>query len=113
VGILQHDVPEDFVIATGKFYSVRQFVELAFKEIGQTIVWEGEGVDEVGKEAETGTIRVKINPKYYRPTEVEQLLGDATKAKQKLGWSATVTVEDLVKEMVASDLKLMSSNPMA
>uniref|UniRef100_A0A914CE82 GDP-mannose 4,6-dehydratase n=1 Tax=Acrobeloides nanus TaxID=290746 RepID=A0A914CE82_9BILA len=111
--ILQHDTPEDFVIATGRHYSVRKFVELAFQEIGKTIVWEGEGVNEVGKDAETGVVRVKINPKYYRPTEVELLIGDPTKAKEKLGWEPKITIEELVKEMVASDIDLMKKNPMA
>lgn len=111
--ILQHDSPEDFVIATGKFYQVREFVEIAFREIGKTIVWEGEGVNEVGREKETGIVRVKVNPKYYRPTEVEQLLGDASKAKAKLGWEPKITLAELTKEMVASDLELMKANPMA
>uniref|UniRef100_F1KSH1 GDP-mannose 4,6-dehydratase n=1 Tax=Ascaris suum TaxID=6253 RepID=F1KSH1_ASCSU len=111
--ILQHDHPDDFVIATGRNYTVREFVQLAFREIGKTIVWEGEGVNEVGKESDTGIVRVRVNPKYYRPTEVELLIGDATKAKQKLGWEPQIGLEELVKEMVASDLQLMKSNPMA
>uniref|UniRef100_A0A914X8N2 GDP-mannose 4,6-dehydratase n=1 Tax=Plectus sambesii TaxID=2011161 RepID=A0A914X8N2_9BILA len=111
--ILQQDEPDDFVIATGKFYSVRQFVEYAFDEIGKKIVWEGEGVNEIGKESDTGIVRVKVNPKYYRPTEVEELIGDASKAKKKLGWEPKISLEELVKEMVASDLKLMRGNPMA
>ncbi|KAH7725478.1 GDP-mannose 4,6 dehydratase [Aphelenchoides avenae] len=111
--ILQHDKPDDFVIATGQFYSVRQFVEYAFKEIGKEIIWEGEGVDEIGKEKDTGVVRVRVNPKYYRPTEVEQLIGDATKAKKLLGWEPKIKLMDLVKEMVASDLELMKKNPMA
>jgi len=111
--ILQEDKPDDFVIATGKTNSVRQFVESAFKEIGKTIVWEGEGIDEIGKEADTGVIRVRMNPKYYRPTEVELLIGDPSKARNILGWEAKVTLEELVKEMVASDLELMRKNPLA
>ncbi|VDK51833.1 unnamed protein product [Anisakis simplex] len=111
--ILQYDHADDFVIATGKTYTVREFVQLAFKEIGKTIVWEGEGVDEVGKESDTGIVRVKVNPKYYRPTEVELLIGDPTKAKQKLQWEAKIGLNELVKEMVASDLQLMKANPMA
>uniref|UniRef100_A0A915PJ62 GDP-mannose 4,6-dehydratase n=1 Tax=Setaria digitata TaxID=48799 RepID=A0A915PJ62_9BILA len=111
--ILQHDQPDDFVIATGKSYTVRHFAELAFKEIGKTIMWEGEGVDEVGKEEDTGIVRVKVSPKYYRPTEVDLLVGDSSKAKQKLSWEAKTTLEELVKEMVACDLQLMKSNPMA
>lgn len=111
--ILQHDHADDFVIATGKNYTVREFVELAFQEVGKTIVWEGEGVNEVGKEKDTGIVRVKVNPKYYRPTEVELLIGDATKAKQKLGWEAKIQLKELVKEMMASDMDLMKTNPMA
>ncbi|KAM3725370.1 GDP-mannose 4,6 dehydratase [Dirofilaria immitis] len=111
--ILQHDQPDDFVIATGKSYTVRRFAELAFKEVGKTIIWEGEGVDEIGKEEDTGIIRVKVSPKYYRPTEVDLLIGDSTKAKQILSWEAKTTLEELVKEMVTSDLQLMKSNPMA
>ncbi|VDL74260.1 unnamed protein product [Nippostrongylus brasiliensis] len=111
--ILQHDKPDDFVIATGKQTTVRQFCNLAFKEIGMELVWEGEGINEVGKEKGTGIIRVKINAKYYRPTEVETLLGDPTKAKNDLGWEAKIGIEDLVKEMVASDVALMTANPMA
>uniref|UniRef100_A0A0N5AC07 GDP-mannose 4,6-dehydratase n=1 Tax=Syphacia muris TaxID=451379 RepID=A0A0N5AC07_9BILA len=111
--ILQHDHPDDFVIATGKNYTVREFVELAFKEIGRTICWEGEGLNEIGREKETGIVRVKVNEKYYRPTEVELLIGDATKAKEVLGWEPKVQIQDLVKEMMASDLELMKNNPMA
>ncbi|KAK6111190.1 GDP-mannose 46-dehydratase [Brugia pahangi] len=111
--ILQYDKPDDFVIATGKSYTVRRFAELAFEEIGKKIIWEGEGVHEVGKEEDTGIVRVRVSPKYYRPTEVDLLIGDSTKAKQKLNWEAKTTLEELVKEMVASDLQLMKSNPMA
>ncbi|VDN03955.1 unnamed protein product [Thelazia callipaeda] len=111
--ILQHDQPDDFVIATGRHCTVREFAELAFKEIGKTIIWEGEGVNEVGREKETGIVRVKVSSKYYRPTEVDLLVGDATKAKEKLHWEAKITLEELVKEMVASDLELMKSNSMA
>uniref|UniRef100_A0A7E4WAE6 GDP-mannose 4,6-dehydratase n=1 Tax=Panagrellus redivivus TaxID=6233 RepID=A0A7E4WAE6_PANRE len=111
--ILQHNEPDDFVVATGQFYTVRLFVELAFKEIGQEIVWSGEGVNEIGTEKATGIVRVRVNPKYYRPTEVEELIGDATKAKTKLDWVPKVTIEELVTEMVASDVQLMKKNPMA
>ncbi|KAL3083359.1 hypothetical protein niasHS_011161 [Heterodera schachtii] len=111
--ILQQDSPDDFVIATGRNYTVRHFVELAFKEIGETIIWEGEGVDEVGREKEKGTLRVRVNPKFYRPTEVELLIGDPSKAKKQLGWEPKVEIEELVKEMVASDIELMKKNPMA
>jgi len=111
--ILQHDSPDDFVIATGEFYSVRQFVEYAFAEIGKEIVWEGEGVNELGREKGTGVVRVRVNPKFYRPTEVEELIGDPSKAKKLLGWSPKVTLQELVKEMVASDMELMKGNPLA
>ncbi|CAB3410068.1 unnamed protein product [Caenorhabditis bovis] len=111
--ILQNDKPDDFVIATGKQYSVREFCNLAFAEIGEELEWNGEGIDEVGISKKTGVIRVKVSPKYYRPTEVETLLGDATKAKTLLGWEPKIEVPDLVKEMVASDIALMKANPMA
>ncbi|GMR47610.1 hypothetical protein PMAYCL1PPCAC_17805, partial [Pristionchus mayeri] len=111
--ILQHTVPEDFVIATGVYTTVREFCRLAFMEVGIELEWEGKGVEEVGKCKETGIVRVKVNPKYYRPTEVEELLGDASKAKAKLGWEPKVTLPELVKEMVASDLALMKANPTA
>ena len=108
--ILQQDNADDFVIATGKYHTVRKFVELAFKEIGKTIVWQGQDENEVGLEEGTTVVRVRVNPKFYRPTEVEQLIGDPSKAKQKLGWEAKVDLEELVREMVASDIKLMKSN---
>lgn len=103
--MLQHDEPDDFVVATGKQVSVRDFVELAFKEIGIDVLWEGEGVDEVGKDAQSGKILVMVDPKYFRPTEVETLLGDPTKALTKLGWEPKTSLETMVKEMVAEDLK--------
>ena len=102
--MLQQDEPDDLVIATGKMHSVREFVELAFGEVGIEIEWQGEGVDEVGLDAATGDVLVKIDPRYYRPTEVELLLGDPTKAKEKLGWEAKVGLEELVKMMVEGDM---------
>ena len=102
--MLQQDEPDDFVIATGKMHSVREFVELAFGEVGIEIEWEGEGVNEVGVDAATGDALVEIDPRYYRPTEVELLLGDPTKAKGKLGWEAKVGLRELVKMMVEGDL---------
>lgn len=102
--MLQQDEPDDFVIATGKMHSVREFVELAFGEVGIEIEWRGEGVDEVGVDAATGDARVEIDPRYYRPTEVELLLGDPAKAKEKLGWEAKVGLRELVKMMVEGDL---------
>ncbi|XP_037581038.2 GDP-mannose 4,6 dehydratase isoform X1 [Dermacentor silvarum] len=111
--MLQEKEPSDFVIATGEYHSVREFVEVAFKHIGRTIVWEGSGLDEVGKEKESGAVRIKVNPKYFRPAEVDFLLGDATKAKEKLGWERRISFQELVKEMVDSDIALMKKNPSA
>lgn len=111
--MLQQDEPEDFVIATGETHKVREFVEAAFAFIGKQIVWEGSGVNEVGKEADTGIVRVKVNPKYFRPTEVELLLGDPTKAKTKFGWEPKVTFKELVKDMMTADIELMKRNPAA
>jgi GDPmannose 4,6-dehydratase len=102
--ILQHDVPDDFVLATGEAHSVREFVELAFAETGRTIRWQGQGVDEVGVDAASGAVLVRIDPRYFRPTEVGLLLGDASKARARLGWSHTVRFRDLVAEMVQADL---------
>ena len=102
--MLQQDEPDDFVIATGKMHSVREFVELAFGEVGIDIQWHGEGVDEVGVDAASGDVLIAIDPRYYRPTEVELLLGDPTKAKEKLGWVAKVELRELVKMMVEGDM---------
>lgn len=103
--MLQQDEPDDFVIATGETHSVREFVELAFGEVGIEIEWRGEGVDEVGVNVATGDVLIEIDPRYYRPTEVELLLGDPTKAKEKLGWEAKVGLRELVKMMVEGDLE--------
>ncbi len=111
--MLQAEKPEDFVLSTGEVHSVREFIEASFKEIGEEIVWEGEGENEIGKDKTSGKVRVKIDPKYFRPTEVDFLLGDSTKAKQKLGWTPKTTFIELVKEMVASDIQLMKNNPNA
>jgi GDPmannose 4,6-dehydratase len=105
--IVQHDSPEDWVLATGTTTSVRRFVELAFAEIGRALVWSGEGVDETGRCTRTGDVLVAIDPRYFRPTEVDLLLGDASKARQQLGWAPTATMEQLVIEMVAADLAEM------
>ena len=105
--ILQQDEPDDYVLATGETHSVREFVELAFNEIGRKISWQGEGVDEVGIDEDSGKTLVKIDPRYFRPTEVELLLGDPSKARQQLGWQHTTTFPELVAEMVASDLKVV------
>ncbi len=104
--MLQHDTPEDFVIATGKQYSVRDFVVAAGAELGMKIEWRGSGVDEVGVDTVSKKSIVHVDPRYFRPTEVETLLGDPSKAKKLLGWSAAVSFPQLVKEMVASDLGL-------
>jgi len=103
--ILQQDKPEDFVLATGEQHSVREFVECSFKELDIHVKWQGEGENEAGIDGATGKTIVGINPKYYRPTEVETLLGDATKAKEKLGWEAKTPFGELVKKMVQSDWK--------
>jgi GDPmannose 4,6-dehydratase len=103
--MLQQDKPEDFVIATGVQYSVRDFVNAAAKELGISVRWEGAGVDEKGYDAATGKCIVQVDPRYFRPTEVETLLGDPTKAKQKLGWTPKITFDELVAEMVREDLK--------
>lgn len=105
--MLQHENPEDFVIATGEMHTVREFTTLAFREAGIELQWSGEGVKEIGIDKETGNILVEVDTKYFRPTEVEQLLGDPTKAKTILGWSPTRTsFEKLVRIMVNSDIKL-------
>lgn len=108
--ILQHDEPDDFVIATGETHSVRQLAELAFKEAGFNIRWEGTGVDEKGIDAETGQTLVEVDPRYFRPTEVDLLLGDATKAKEKLGWEPRTSFKQLVREMVQEDLRLFKKD---
>lgn len=104
--ILQHDRADDWVLATGETTTVRQFVELSFAEVGRRIVWEGEGVNEVGRDRRNGEILVAIDPAYFRPTEVELLLGDPTKAERELGWKSSTPLSELVKEMVAADLVL-------
>ena len=108
--ILQHNTPEDFVIASGKQHTVRRFCELAFKNVGIEIVWKGSGQQEQGVCEKTGKVYIKIDPKYYRPSEVETLLGDPTKAKTVLGWDPEETsFETLVRLMVKSDLKIAQS----
>ncbi len=104
--ILQYEEPDDFVLATGETHAVREFVELAFAEVGRDIVWEGAGIDEVGRDQATGQVLVRIDPRYFRPTEVELLIGDPSKANSKLGWQHTTTFRELVSEMVQSDIKL-------
>lgn len=108
--MLQQDKPQDFVLATGKTYTVREFVDLAFKEVGITLKWEGKGVDEVGINTATGETIVKVDPKYFRPTEVDLLIGDPSKAKNELGWEPEYDLEALVKDMVKSDVILFKKD---
>jgi GDPmannose 4,6-dehydratase len=104
--ILQHDNPEDFVIATGEMHTVREFVELAFENVGIEIEWSGNGIEEKGTNKNTGEIIIEVDPKFFRPAEVDQLLGDPTKSKTLLGWDSTKTsFEELVKKMVKADMK--------
>ena len=106
--ILQHETPEDFVIATGEYHTVREFCTLAFKEVGIELRWEGKGVEEKGIDVNTGRESVAVDPKYFRPAEVEQLLGDPTKAKTMLGWNPRKTsFPELVKIMVQHDMKFV------
>lgn len=103
--ILQNNTPDDFVLAYGTHHSVREFVDEAFRVIGVEMVWIGEGVDEIGVNSNNGEVLVKIDPKYFRPSEVDDLLGDFSKAKSQLGWEPSVSFKDLVKMIVLSDLK--------
>jgi GDPmannose 4,6-dehydratase len=103
--ILQQPEPDDYVLATGETHSVREFVELAFGQVGRTIAWQGKGPDEIGFDAKTGKELVRVDPRYFRPTEVDLLLGDPRKAHQQLGWRHTTAFPDLVAEMVQSDLE--------
>ena len=108
--ILQQEKPDDFVIATGQYHSVREFCTLAFKEVGIELRWEGEGVDEKGIDVSTGRVLVEVDPKYFRPAEVDQLLGDPSKARKLLGWNPQKTsFEDLVKIMVRHDMREVKS----
>jgi GDPmannose 4,6-dehydratase len=102
---LQQDRPDDYVLATGESHSIREFIERAFAEVGRGIEWSGSGLDEIGRDAASGAPLVVIDPRYFRPTEVDQLVGDPANARETLGWRHEVGFEDLVKEMVASDLQ--------
>jgi len=104
--ILQHDSPDDFVIATGESRSVREFVEAAFKHAGISIEWRGAGLDEKGFDASNGKVLIEVEPRYYRPTEVEMLLGDPSKAERLLGWKRKVSFDELVRRMVVNDLSI-------
>ena len=106
--ILQQPTPDDFVIATGEYHTVREFATLAFHHVGIELEWRGEGVDEKGYDKQTGKALVEVDPKYFRPAEVDQLLGDPTKAKNTLGWNPRkTTFEQLVKIMIDHDMKFV------
>lgn len=102
--LLQQQTPDDFVIATGRTYEVREFVEMAFKEVGISLIWQGEGLEEKGIRQDTGEVLVEVDPRYFRPTEVELLLGDAEKARKKLGWEPAISLQEMVAEMMQEDL---------
>ena len=104
--MLQQETADDYVLATGKTYEVRTFVEMAFAEVGITINWEGTGVDEKGIDAASGKVIVEVDPRYFRPTEVELLIGDATRAREELGWMPKYDLQGLIKEMMTADVKL-------
>lgn len=104
--MLQQDEPDDYVVATGVTRTVREFVEIAFKKVGIDIVFEGTGVDEVGKDKVTGKVLVKVNPKFFRPAEVELLIGSPKKAEEKLGWKREISFDDMVERMINKDLEL-------
>ena len=108
--MLQQEKPEDYVIASGQMNSVREFIELSAIEIGwnkekggRGIIWEKSGIEEIGKRADTGEVVVRIDPRYFRPTEVEQLLGDASKARKKLNWENKISLDKLISEMIKED----------
>ena len=108
--ILQQDVPEDYVLATGEMHSVREFVERSFARAGIEIAWQGEGVEEVGVDKASGQVRVAVDPRYFRPAEVDLLIGNPNKALKQLGWSASTPFEELVNEMVDADMSLLAAN---
>ncbi len=103
--MLQQEKPEDFVLATGVTTTIREFAERAFAEVGITLGWSGRGVDEVGRDTKTGNTVVSVDPTYFRPTEVDLLIGDATKARKKLGWKPTLDLQQMIEEMIAADLE--------
>ena len=107
--MLQQDAADDYVAATGEMHSVREFIEKSFAHAGMNVQWEGEGVNEIGRAQETGNIVVRMDERYYRPAEVEQLLGDATKARKQLGWQPTVKFDELVRIMTEGDLRLLDT----
>ena len=103
--MLQQEEPEDFVLATGVTTTIREFTERAFAEVGITLEWSGNGVDETGRDAKSGNILVSIDPTYFRPTEVDLLIGDASKAREKLGWQPTCNLQQMIEEMIKADLE--------
>lgn len=107
--ILQHDKADDFVLGTGEMNTVRSFVEAAFRHVGRAIEWSGEGVDEIGRDAGSGDVLVRVDPRYFRPAEVEELLADPTKAREQLGWTSTYDFQGLVDDMMEGDLKTVAS----
>lgn len=109
--MLQQETPDDYVVATNEMHTVREFIEKSFAYVGTEIIWEGEGVDEVGKDRASGKTVVRMDERYYRPCEVEQLLGNPLKAKEKLGWEPKVKFEELVKIMTEGDLKILDGAP--
>jgi GDPmannose 4,6-dehydratase len=111
--MMQQDEPDDYVLATGVTTPVRTFVEWAFDDVGITLEWRGEGVEEKGYDKATGECRVEVDPRYFRPTEVDLLIGDPTKAHEKLGWSHETSIRDLAREMVQADLQVMKLAPIA
>ena len=108
--MLQQDTPDDYVLATGRTVAIREFVNLAFAEVGIALDWQGSGVDEIGVCTKTGRTLVAVDPRYFRPAEVDLLVGDAAKAKRVLGWEATTSLEEMCSEMVASDIELFKRN---
>ena len=107
--IVQQPEPDDYVLATGETHSVREFVEKAFAKVDMRIEWRGRGVDEKGVDAGSGKVLVEIDPRYFRPTEVDVLVGDASKARSRLGWHHKISFDELVSEMVASDLEAVAA----
>jgi GDPmannose 4,6-dehydratase len=107
--ILQQEQPDDYVLATGEAHSVREFVEKAFSLVGRTIVWKGTEIDEKGVDQHSGAVLVEIDPRYFRPTEADHLIGDPRKAYKKLGWRHRVTFDELVSEMVSADIAAIRS----